>query len=80
MPNKQGATKAKYDKKYNATDEQKKRRAARNKARRKMIAKRGKVALKGKDIDHKDGNPKNNSPKNVRVLSKKANRSRNNNK
>ena len=29
----------------------------------------------GKDIDHKDGNPKNTSKKNTRVQSKSANRS-----
>jgi hypothetical protein len=30
----------------------------------------------GKDVHHKDGNPKNNSKKNLRVESKKTNRSR----
>lgn len=78
--NSQGAAKARYDKAYNARPAQKKRRAARNKARAKMIAKRGKSALRGKDIDHKDGNPRNNSSKNIRVMSVKKNRSRNNNK
>jgi hypothetical protein len=28
----------------------------------------------GKDVDHKDGNPKNNSRKNLRMRSKSANR------
>ena len=28
----------------------------------------------GKDIDHKDGNPRNNSRKNLRVTSKSYNR------
>ena len=36
----------------------------------------GKKAIDGKDIDHKDGNPKNNSRTNLRVLSKRENRSR----
>ena len=30
----------------------------------------------GKDVDHKDRNPENNSKKNLRVESKKTNRSR----
>ena len=61
--------------KYNSKPEQKKRRAARNTARRRMI-KAGKVR-KGdnKDVDHKDGNPKNNSPSNLRVRSPSKNRS-----
>lgn len=80
MPNKQGRRKAKYDKAYNARPIQKKRRAARNKARRKAIKKYGKSRLKGKDIDHKDGNPLNNNPSNLRAIFKSLNRSRNNNK
>jgi hypothetical protein len=39
--------------------------------------KKGKVHVgDGKDIDHKDNNPRNNSPSNVRVVSSKANRGR----
>ena len=34
----------------------------------------------GKDVDHKDGNANNNSPKNLRMMSVAKNRSRNNNK
>jgi len=69
-----------YKKEYNnyhKRPEQKKRRAGRNLAR--SIAKRklGAKAIAGKDIDHKDRNPKNNSAKNLRVQSKSANRSRN---
>lgn len=65
-----------YDR-YHSTSKQKKRRAGRNKARRLAIKFRGKAALKGKDIDHKDRNPLNNSRKNLRVQSKSKNRSRN---
>lgn len=73
-------SKQKYDKKYNARPEQKKRRAARGRARY-AAEKAGKVRKgDGKDIDHKDGNPNNNSPSNLRVTSRKHNRSRNNNK
>lgn len=66
------------DYEYHSSPLQKKRRAARNKARRKAARLYGKSAIKGKDIDHKDGNPKNNSKSNLRVMSKKKNRGRNN--
>ena len=41
-----------------------------------MIKKHGKKAVAGKDIDHKDGNPRNNSLANLRIMSKSANRSK----
>lgn len=66
------------DKAYQAKPEQKKRRAQRNKARRAAIRKYGKPALQGKDIDHKDGNPMNGCASNLRVMSIKKNRGRNN--
>ena len=53
---------------YHAKPTQKKRRAGRNKAN----ALKGK---NGKDVHHKDGNPLNNSQKNLAVTSKKSNRS-----
>tara|TARA_R100001509_G_scaffold94373_1_gene54601 strand:- start:290 stop:544 length:255 start_codon:yes stop_codon:yes gene_type:complete len=60
---------------YHSSPAQKKRRAARNKVRRKMMragkAKKG----DGKDVHHIDGNPLNDSPKNIRMESKKSNRS-----
>ena len=63
-----------YDK-YHADPEQKKNRAARNKARAMMAAK-GKVHKgDGKDVAHKDNNPKNNSSSNLAVQSKAKNRS-----
>jgi len=64
-----------YDR-YHSKPEQKKNRASRNGARRRMKKLLGKRAVEGKDIDHKDGNPKNNSRSNLRVLSKSRNRSR----
>ena len=68
-----------YKREYEAhggTLEQKKRRAARNKARATAM-KAGKVKKgDGLEIDHKDFNPLNNSPKNVRVVSKKTNRTK----
>ena len=63
-------------KNYHSKPEQKKNRASRNLARRIMKKKLG-VSINGKDIDHKDGNPRNNSSSNLRVQSKSKNRSRN---
>ena len=55
---------------YHGTPEQKKRRAGRNKARSEM-EKAGKVSKgDGKDVDHKDRNPRNNKRSNLRVTSK----------
>ena len=65
----------KQEAKYHATPEQKKRRASRNAARRKMMAE-GKVKkYDGKDVDHKNGNAHDNSKSNLRVQSKSQNRS-----
>lgn len=59
---------------YHGTPEQIKRRAARVKARR-YKEKNGEAHKgDGKDVDHKDGNPLNNSPENLRMRSKSANR------
>jgi hypothetical protein len=62
-----------YDE-YHGTDEQKKNRASRNSARKDAVKKHGKAKLKGKEVDHRDGNPKNNSKKNLQIISRKANR------
>ena len=51
-------------------------RAGRNGARRIMKAKHGSSIL-GRDVDHKDRNPRNNSTSNLRLQSKSVNRSRN---
>jgi hypothetical protein len=61
---------------YHSSEEQKKDRAGRNGARR-MLKKKHGNSLLGKDVDHKDRNPRNNSMSNLRVQSKSANRSRN---
>jgi hypothetical protein len=74
MPRKRNYRKE-YDD-YHGKPEQIKRRSARTMARRKAI-KEGRVKKgDGKEIDHKDYNPLNSSRKNVRVLSKRANRKR----
>lgn len=62
---------------YHAKPEQRKNRSKRVLARRKM-EKKGRVHKgDGKDVDHKNGNPKDNSDDNLRVLSKSKNRSMN---
>ena len=62
-------------KEYDSTRKRVKARIDRNKARRKMkkagLAKVG----DGKDVDHKDGNTKNNSRSNLRMQSATNNRS-----
>ena len=61
---------------YHSKPEQKKDRAGRNGARRMMKKKFGNSLL-GRDVDHKDRNPRNNSMSNLRIQSKSMNRSRN---
>tara|TARA_R100000781_G_scaffold102751_1_gene66284 strand:- start:954 stop:1205 length:252 start_codon:yes stop_codon:yes gene_type:complete len=60
---------------YHSKPAQKKKRAARNAARRKLEA--GGRVKKGSDMDvhHLDGNPLNNSAKNLRVVHQSRNRS-----
>jgi hypothetical protein len=49
---------------------------ASRKAARRLLEKTGAVKKgDGKDVDHKNGNPRDNSKKNLRVTTKKANRS-----
>ena len=55
-----------YDR-YHSKPKQKKDRAARNAARRAS-------GVKGKDVHHKDGNPRNNKKSNLSVVSKASNR------
>ena len=63
-------------KNYHSKSKQKKNRAGRNGARRIMKKKFGNSIL-GRDVDHKDRNPRNNSKSNLRLQSKSSNRSRN---
>ena len=65
-----------YDKKYESSPEQIRRRASRNRARREAIRRYGKAALRGRDVDHKNQNPLDNRSSNLRVESKKKNRGR----
>ena len=61
---------------YHGKPEQIGNRSSRNKARRKVAADLGNAKISGKDIDHKDGNPRNNSRSNLHPMSKSANRSK----
>ena len=62
-----------YDE-YHAKPEQKKRRASRNAARNKL-AKTGRVRKgDGREVDHKDMNPRNNRRSNLKVVPKRVNR------
>lgn len=65
-----------YDR-YHSKPEQRKNRSKRVLARR-LMAKLGKVHKgDGKDVDHKDGNPRNNGKHNLRVRNKSENRADN---
>ena len=67
---------SKYDKSYQARPEQVKKRVARNAARRLMIKKHGKAALKGKDVDHKRGTEAGNGAKNLKIMYSSKNRAK----
>lgn len=60
---------------YHSKPEQKKNRASRNAARAKLL-KSGRVKKgDGKDVTHRNGNPRDNSEKNLGVLKASKNRS-----
>jgi hypothetical protein len=62
-------------KRYQKQSTQKKNRASRNAARN-LLIRQGKVKKgDGKDVAHRNGNPRDNRPKNLAVSSKRANRS-----
>lgn len=75
LPNTKGRQAA--QKRYNAKPEQKKRRAQRN-ATRNALIKAGRVRKgDGRDVDHRNGNPADQSPGNLRIQSKSQNRRNN---
>jgi hypothetical protein len=59
---------------YHAKPQQKKERASRNAARRELMAEGRVKKGDGREVDHIDSNPRNNSRKNLRVRSASANR------
>lgn len=63
--------------KFNSSEEQKKRRAERNHARAIMERKGAVRKGDGKDVDHRNHNTSDKSAKNLRVMSKSANRAKN---
>ena len=62
-------------KNYHSKPKQKKNRASRNKARNILIKVKKVKKGDGKDVHHKDGNPKNSTRSNLKVISKSKNRS-----
>lgn len=60
---------------YHSSPDQKKRRASRNAARREMIRKGKASKGDGKDVAHRNGNPKDNRAANLTLQSKSKNRS-----
>lgn len=61
---------------YHGKPDQLANRTSRNKARRKLAKVVGAAKLRGKDVDHKNGNPKDNSVGNLHAMSKSKNRSK----
>ena len=61
-------------KRFHSSMKMKKERALRNRNRASVLKRGGVTKGDGKHIDHKDGNPRNNSPKNLRVVSGRINR------
>ena len=57
---------------YHSKPKQIKRRASRNAARKKVLNGR----KSSKDVDHRDGNPMNNTRKNLRLTARSQNRAR----
>ncbi len=62
-------------KNFQKKEEEKKKRASRNAARRMLMKNWWVKKGDGKDVAHKNGNPKDNNPKNLAVVRKSKNRS-----
>tara|TARA_R100000306_G_scaffold1978_1_gene4978 strand:- start:99 stop:314 length:216 start_codon:yes stop_codon:yes gene_type:complete len=60
--------------KYHKSKRMKTERAIRNRNRARAMKRGGVTKGDGKHIDHKDGNPRNNSSKNLRIVSGRVNR------
>lgn len=74
MPRKEPRDYKEEYREYHGKPEQIKNRCSRDKARRLMI-KKGRVRKgDGMEVDHKNGNPRDNSKKNLQIMSRKKNR------
>jgi hypothetical protein len=62
--------------KFQSSPSSKKDRASRNKMRRLMIKKGAVSKGDNKDIDHKNGNPKDNRMSNLRIVHRSVNRAK----
>jgi len=62
---------------YHKKPKQRVRNAARKQARRDVAKRYGELTIKGKDVDHKDRDPTNNTVTNLRIQSVRKNRKRN---
>lgn len=60
---------------YHSKPVQKVNRAGRNKARKTVMKSGGTAKVAGKDVHHRNGNPRDNRRKNLAVTTKTANRS-----
>ena len=60
---------------YHSKPVQKVNRAGRNKARKTVMKSGGTAKVSGKDVHHRNGNPRDNRRKNLAVTTKTANRS-----
>ena len=60
---------------YHSKPVQKVNRAGRNKARKTVMKSGGIAKVAGKDVHHRNGNPRDNRRKNLAVTTKTANRS-----
>ena len=74
MPRKEPRNYEQEYREYHGKPAQIKNRDSRNAARNAAV-KAGRVHKgDGKEIDHKDGNPRNNSPSNLQVMTRRGNR------
>ena len=74
MPKKKRNYRKEYDN-YQGKKQQIKNRTARNSSRAAMVKKGKATKGYGKDVHHKDGNPRNKKASNLKVVSKTKNRS-----
>lgn len=66
-------SKASGEGKFKARPEEIAKRSSRNAARAIMKAEMGAAKIKGKEVEHKDGNPRNNSRSNLKLVTPAAN-------